>query len=165
MTLRALLLAAQVIPPHPPHERVEQTELLETFRSICLTPPDETGGVAAPAVAAGFRRTEVTPTGFDWIETASWERGGMRLFQMTDPREQNPRPMCGVSASVARSDTDQRLVETVGSMANAVFGEGHRAYGISNTTLTRREGAVRIDIDRSSAPEVRVRLIAWPTRI
>jgi hypothetical protein len=165
VTLLTLLLAAQMIPIQPPEVRVEQTELLETFRSICLAPSAETGGVAAPAVAAGFSQTEVTPTGFEWIETASWKRGGIRLFQMTDPREQNPSPMCGVSASVVRSDTDQGLIETVQSMANAVFGEGHRAHGISDWTLARRGGAIRIEIDRSGAPEVRVRLIAWPIKI
>lgn len=163
MTLLALLLMVQPIPVAAREQRVEQAAVLETFRAFCLTPAAEGGALADPA-AEGFRPTAVMPTGFDWTELAVWERGGIRLFRMTDPREVSPRAMCGVSASIARPDTDQGLVDAVSAIAHANFGEGHSARGSSNTTLGRRGGAVRIDIDRSSAPDVRVRLIAWPMR-
>lgn len=164
MTLLALLLVAQAIPAAAREQRVGQAAVLEAFRAFCLTPAVEAGALADPAAAAGFRPTAVMPTGFEWVELAAWERGGIRLFRMTDPREESPRAMCGVSASVARPDTDHGLVDAVAAIAHTNFGEGHSGRGISNTTLGRRGGAVRIDIDRSSAPDVRVRLVAWPMR-
>jgi hypothetical protein len=160
----AVLLVALALSGMARAARIEQGALLETFRSICLTPAAEAGTLAAPAAAAGFKPTTVKPTGFEWKELAAWERGGIRLFRMTDPRESVPIPMCGVSASLASSTTDDELVEIVQTMAHGSFAEGHSGWGVSNWTVARRGGAVGIEIDRSSAPDVRVRLIAWPQR-
>src|SRR5690349_11309520 len=112
MSLLGLLLLTQLIPAQALEVRVEQAALVETFRSTCLVPQAALGTFAAPTAASGFRSVEVAPTGFEWAETAAWERGGIRLFRMTDPREQIQRPMCGVSASLLQPDTDDHLIET-----------------------------------------------------
>ena len=162
MTLLMLLLAAQAPPVAAREQRIEQTALLQTFRSFCLTPAAKAGALAAPAAAAGFKPTPAARTHIVWDEVAAWQRGGIRLFRMTDPRELRPRPMCGVSAHVGLPDTDQGLIGSVYALADIVFGEGHLRRGLSNWTLAQRRGAISIDIDRTNISNVRVTLIAWP---
>ena len=158
----AILLAALALSGAAREEQVEQAALLHTFRSLCLTPAAKAGALAAPAAAAHFKPTPVRQTHAVWQEAAAWQRGGIRLFRMTDPREPSPRPMCGVSAHVGLPDTDRGLLESVYALTEIVFGEGHGARGLSNWTLAQRRGTISIDIDRSSASNVRVTLIAYP---
>lgn len=158
----ALLLAAQPAPAALRTAPVEQASLLQAFRNLCLTPAAKTGALAAPAAAAGFKPAAVRSTHIAWEEVEAWQRGGIRLFRMTDPREPHPRPMCGVSAHVDLPDTDGGLIDSVYALTDIVFGEGHLAHGLSNWTLAQRRGTLSIDIDRTHTSDVRVTLIAYP---
>jgi hypothetical protein len=157
----ALLLAAQAVPTPAGDARVEQAALLHSFRSICLPPAAKLGDFAPPSTMANFSPTAVMPTGFEWVEVSAWQHGGIRLFRMTDPRETNPRSMCGVSAILTRLDSDRGLVEAVEGLAETHGGEGDGSPGIAVWTLALRGGAIRVEVDRISAPNICVRLIAW----
>ena len=158
----AMLLAALALSGAAREERVEQAALLQTFRFLCLTPEAKAGALAIPAAVAGFKPTPVTRTHIVWREVEAWERRGIRLFRMTDPREPRPWPMCGVSAHVDLPATERGLIESVYALTGIVFGEGHGARGLSNWTLARRRGTINIDIDSTDASNVRVTLIAYP---
>ena len=161
MILSALLLAAQAMPAPAGDLRVEQTALLNSFRSICLPPAAKLGDFGAPATMANFRPTTVMPTGIEWVEVSAWQHGGIRLFRMTDPREKSPRPMCGVSANLTRLDSVSGLVEAVAGLAETHGGEGHGNFPIAVWTLALRGGAIQVEVDRNDAPNIHVRLVAW----
>jgi len=155
----ALLLAARLASAG---ESPDRAALLQAFRAFCFTPAAKAGALGAPAVAAGFKPTPLITNNLGWDETAAWQRRGLRLFRMTAPADRQSRPMCGVTANINSLGADDALVASVIALTGSAFGEGHGERGVSGWMLAQRRGSVRIDIDRTSAPDARVTLIAYP---
>jgi len=165
MTLAALLiLAAQAASPAGASERVSQPALLEAFHAFCLAGDAPSGTPAGPALAAGFHPVPVAPPSPGWIETGAWQRGGLRLFNLSANGDLPSSSLCGVSANIGPLGEDNDLLGPVARLTDAAFVGGNPGRPYSGWNIASRRGLVRASIDRSDEANVGVVLFIHPAR-
>ena len=153
MSLLALLLAAQAAPasaaPVPP------LTLLAAFRTYCH---ERRGDRQAAALAAGFGPVAIAPAGDTGGETAAWEKGGIRLFEMSGRADRYllAPAICGVSANIGAAGDDDALEALFVAEPDYIWMQvtGHDRRTYWNLVL-RSAGLVRASFDRTQPTAVR----------